>query len=84
MNDYYPITLTKVKVTKIDIKPAICDTLEKYVLVQWPEIQDFMGHPRWSECIFCMEIEDHPCPDDAYMVPESLYNEVMLNTKYLL
>lgn len=35
-----------------------------------------MEHPRWSECIFCMEIEGHPCPDNAYMVPESLYEEV--------
>ena len=41
-----------------------------------PVIQDFMDHPRWSECIFCMEIEGHPCPDNAYMVPESLYEEV--------
>jgi len=84
MNDYYPIVLTKVKVIKIDMKPAICDTLEKYILVQWPEIQDFMSHSRWSECIFCMEIEGHQCPDNAYMVPESLYNEVILNTKYSL
>ena len=80
MNDYYPIVLTKVKVIKIDMKPAICDTLEKYILVQWPEIQDFMSHSGWSECIFCMEIEGH----HAYMVHESLYNEVILNTKYSL
>lgn len=49
---------------------------EKYLLVEWPDIQDFMEHPRWSECIFCQEIEGHPCPDSTYAVPESLYNEV--------
>ena len=31
---------------------TLCDTLQKYVLVGWPEIQLFMDHPRWSECIF--------------------------------
>lgn len=55
---------------------TLYDTLQKYVLVEWPEIQTFMDHPRWSECIFCMEIEGHPCPDNSYMVPESLYKEV--------
>lgn len=50
--------------------------MEKYILVGWPEIQEFMDHPRWSECIFCMEIEGHPCPDSAYIVPEDIYKEV--------
>nr|DAT77753.1 MAG TPA: hypothetical protein [Caudoviricetes sp.] len=49
---------------------------EKYVLVGWPEIQYLMDHPRWSECIFCIEIEGHPCPDSTYAIPESLYDEV--------
>lgn len=49
---------------------------ERYILVGWPEIQTFMNHPRWSECIFCVEIAGHPCPDNSYMVPESLYEEV--------
>lgn len=48
----------------------------KYILVTFPEIQYLMEHERWNECIFCIEIEGHPCPDSAYMVPESLYNEV--------
>lgn len=50
--------------------------MKKYILVGWPEIQEFMSHPRWSECIFCMEIEGHECPDGAYMVPEDIYKEV--------
>lgn len=61
---------------KINISPAFQQTLEKYVLVEWPEIQIFMDHPRWGECIFCTEIIGHPCPDGSYMVPESLYKEV--------
>lgn len=28
----------------------------KYILVGWPEIQDFMEHPRFNECIFCTDI----------------------------
>lgn len=39
---------------------------ELYVLISWPEIQDFMEHERWEECIFCQEIEGHPCPDSTY------------------
>lgn len=50
--------------------------MEKYILVEWPEIQEFMDHLRWSECIFCMEIEGHPFPDSAYMIPEDIYKEV--------
>lgn len=57
--------------------------MEKYVLVTFPEIQDFMVHKRWGECIFCQEIEGHPCPDSAYMVPENLYNEVSLIPEYI-
>jgi hypothetical protein len=45
-------------------------------MVSWPEIQNYMGNPRWKECIFCQEIEGHPCPDNSYMVPEDLYKEV--------
>lgn len=48
----------------------------KYILVSFPEIQDFMDNPRFSECIFCTEIEGHPCEDSTYAVPEDLYNEV--------
>lgn len=50
--------------------------ITKYILVGWPEIQDFMEHPRFNECIFCIEIEGHPCEDSTYVVPEDLYNEV--------
>lgn len=61
---------------KINTSPVYQQPLERYILVEWPEIQNFMNHPKWSECIFCMEIEGHPCPDQSCMVPESLYKEV--------
>ena len=61
---------------KINTSPVYQQPLERYILVEWPEIQTFMDHPRWSECIFCMGIEGHLCPDNSYMVPESLYKEV--------
>ena len=48
----------------------------EYNYLECPEIQTFMDHPRWSECIFCTEIIGHPCPDNSYMAPESLYKEV--------
>lgn len=51
--------------------------MEKYIMVTFPEIQDFMEHERWGECIFCQAIEGHECPDSTYMVPESLYEEVI-------
>ena len=61
------------------IKPKVSypsDTVEKYILVSFPEVQDFMIHPRWNECILCSSIEGHECPDSTYAVPENLYNEV--------
>lgn len=57
--------------------------MKKYVLVTFPEIHDFMIHKRWKECIFCREVKGHPCPDSAYMVPEDLYNEVLLVPDYV-
>ena len=55
--------------------------MEKYVLVSFPEIQYFMEHSRWSECIFCQEIEGHPCEDSTYAVPEDLYYQVTREIK---
>ena len=40
--------------------------MTKYIL--WPEIQQYMHYPRCS--IFCTTT------DSAYMIPESLYNEI--------
>lgn len=54
-----------------------------YVLVSWPEIQDFMVHERWNECIFCQEIEGHPCSDNTYAVPSDLYNLIYPINKWV-
>lgn len=55
--------------------------MTKYIKVSWPECQDYMQHPRWNECIFCIEIEGHPCSDSTYMIPEDLYDEI--NNKFI-
>lgn len=48
----------------------------KYILVGWPDIQDFMEHPRWNECIFCDSIPGHEVGVSTYAVPEDLFNEM--------
>ena len=55
--------------------------MKKYILVSWPEIQDFMEHERWNECVFCEETEGHPCESGAYAVPEDLYYQVTREIK---
>lgn len=54
--------------------------MTKYVLVGWPEIQNFMEHPRWPECKFCIETPTNPCEDNTYAVPEDLYYEVKISS----
>lgn len=50
--------------------------MTKYILVEWPEYQVFMEHPRFSEVC-------HYCPDsNTYFVPEDLYNEVMYKLEF--
>ena len=49
-------------------------------MVAFPEIQDFMEHERWGECIFCQAIDGHPCPDSTYMVPLDLYVSIKAPT----
>lgn len=56
--------------------------MTKYVLVQWPESQDLMEHPRFSECLFVQDIEGHEeVGSSAYMCPEDLYEEVFKMTE---
>ena len=49
---------------------------EKYILIGWPEIQDFMRDPEFDKCVLCTEISGYPCSDSTYAVPESLYYRV--------
>ncbi len=51
--------------------------LTKYILVTWPEIQNYMDHPRYKECYVCDSLdEDDNHVISTYMVPEDLYCEV--------
>ena len=52
------------------------EIVQKYILVGWPNIQDFMEHPRWNECVFCDSIPGHEVGVSTYAVPEDLYYEV--------
>ena len=51
--------------------------MTKYILVQWPESQDLMEHPRFSECLLVQDIEGHEeVGSSAYMCPIDLYEEI--------
>lgn len=55
---------------------------ERYVMVTWPEIQDFMDHPRYKECYMCESLDENNSAISTYMVPESLYEEVMYKLQF--
>lgn len=56
--------------------------MKKYILVQWPESQDLMLNPRFSECLFISNIDGHEdVGSSAYMCPEDLYNEIFNNNE---
>ncbi len=56
--------------------------MTKYILVQWPESQELMEHPRFNECLFVQDIEGHDeVGSSAYMCPEDLYEEVFKATE---
>lgn len=62
--------------------------MDKYILVSWPEIQSLMDHPRWDECLLCLEtyeeeveVEIGNISDQTYAVPEDLYYEVYPTAK---
>lgn len=51
--------------------------METYKLVQWPESQMLMDHPRFNECLFVQDIEGHnEVGSSAYMCPVDLYKEI--------
>lgn len=49
--------------------------MSKYVLVEWPEIQNYMEHPRYSECYSGNSINETETAG-VWFVPEDLYEEV--------
>ena len=50
--------------------------MKKYILVKWPNSQEFMEHPRFNECYLVQAIEGQEGFSAAYFVPEDLYNEI--------
>ncbi len=58
--------------------------MEKYILVTWPEIQDFMELPNYQKEVFLgHSIEDSTkyagVINDCWFVPEYMYNKVYKN-----
>lgn len=49
---------------------------KKYVLVLWPESQEFMEHPRFTECYLLQASNEQAHFDAAYFIPEDLFEEV--------
>ena len=47
-----------------------------YKLVSFPEIQAYMDHERWDECMLCISTDAEDTLSNDYVVPEDLYNEV--------
>lgn len=47
-----------------------------YKLVSFPEIQAYMDHERWDECMLCISTDAEDISSNDYVVPEDLYNEV--------
>lgn len=54
---------------------------ERYIKVIWPEIQDYMDHPRYKECYIVQSLDSDIIMSE-YMIPEDLYFEV-INNKYI-
>ena len=53
----------------------------KYFLVQWPESQFLMEHPRFHECLFVQDLDGHDeVGSSAFMCPEDLYEELFINS----
>lgn len=44
--------------------------MNKYIAVNWPEIQDFMEHPNYQEEV-CFDADKN-----IWFVPEEMYNQV--------
>ncbi len=55
--------------------------ISKYILVEWPEIQDFMGHTRYNECYSGNPIDESNTMG-VWFVPEDLYEEVAYKLQF--
>ena len=46
-----------------------------YSLIRWPEIQDYMDHPRWNECFDAQRIDESDS-ESYWFVPDDIVAEV--------
>ena len=53
---------------------------KKYILTEWPESQEVMGHP---DCYLVSSCNDEATVDGACMVPEELFLELKTNNRSL-
>lgn len=65
----------------IDFITQTLNRMTKYIEVGWPEIQDFMEHPKYTECFSANPI-DETDPRGVWFVPEYLYEEVQMSKLY--
>ena len=56
--------------------------MTKYILVGWPEIQDFMIHPEYEKKCFTGEKVSYEDYNSCWFVPEDLYEEVTISKLY--
>lgn len=54
--------------------------MENFVLVQWPESQIFMDHPRFNECYLLQAGPNQEYLDSAYFIPQDIYDEMYNQT----
>lgn len=55
--------------------------MTKYILVNWPEIQDYMEHSRYKECYSANSIDENKMTG-VWFVPEDLYEEIQIGKLY--
>lgn len=46
-----------------------------YELIEWPEIQDYMDHPRWNECFNAQSVNESDSRS-YWFVPDDIVEEV--------
>lgn len=55
--------------------------MNNYILVEWPEIQDFMEHSRYGECYSANSVDESEATG-VWFVPKDLYEEIKIDKLY--
>lgn len=53
---------------------------KRYIKVSGDAVSAFMNSQQWSECIACARVHGHYCDPNTWMIPEDLYNLIMMMT----